>query len=97
MPLTNSILGVFAPSEHQVNAPYFGHYRPLEYVHSPFSDADTLFASLLAIDAIQDGPYGRWENANVPNTKAFARCLVSFRSEERRVGKEGRSRWSPDH
>ena len=24
-------------------------------------------------------------------------CLASFRSEERRVGKECRSRWSPDH
>src|ERR1035441_7644930 len=23
--------------------------------------------------------------------------MVAFRSEERRVGKEGRSRWSPDH
>ena len=24
-------------------------------------------------------------------------CIVSFRSEERRVGKECRSRWSPYH
>ena len=27
----------------------------------------------------------------------FFRCLFSYRSEERRVGKECRSRWSPYH
>src|SRR2546425_10776243 len=28
---------------------------------------------------------------------ATARASTRFRSEERRVGKEGRSRWAPDH
>src|SRR5690554_7968462 len=31
------------------------------------------------------------------NTARFARTLNILRSEERRVGKECRSRWSPDH
>ena len=34
-----------------------------------------------------------WEPVYVFLTQMFA----STRSEERRVGKEGRSRWSPDH
>src|SRR5260221_9802011 len=47
---------------------------------------------------------GRWRAAPVLGTQAVAaaggsphRATGSRRSEERRVGKEGRSRWSPYH
>src|SRR5256885_11492640 len=33
----------------------------------------------------------------VLNKHIYSGDRMSFRSEERRVGKEGRSRWSPDH
>src|SRR2546429_10011919 len=39
------------------------------------------------------GESSRQEN---PRVSAFVKILEK-RSEERRVGKEGRSRWSPDH
>ena len=32
-----------------------------------------------------------------PSDEVFVRLTNAFRSEERRVGKEGRSRWSPCH
>ena len=38
------------------------------------------------------------DNTTIPNTLAvFFRKSFQVRSEERRVGKECRSRWSPDH
>src|SRR5690348_18407172 len=33
----------------------------------------------------------------VASVAAMPRRMLALRSEERRVGKEGRSRWSPDH
>ena len=37
------------------------------------------------------------EHAQLAEDAGFDLVVVSERSEERRVGKEGRSRWSPDH
>ena len=38
-----------------------------------------------------------WEDLFTINVKGNVYVLNSFRSEERRVGKECRSRWSPYH
>src|SRR2546430_15479313 len=43
-----------------------------------------------------EGPAGVWEGSPVVQAYLKAHNLTS-RSEERRVGEEGRSRWSPDH
>src|ERR1035441_11090906 len=48
------------------------------------------------------GCYGSRFQAHTPNLDALAKTGVRFdrnhcRSEERRVGKECRSRWAPDH
>ena len=37
------------------------------------------------------------EDGNMPNASAEGVTIINFRSEERRVGKECRSRWSPYH
>ena len=39
----------------------------------------------------------KWENGMIANMKRDKILLVAERSEERRVGKECRSRWSPYH
>src|SRR3712207_9107616 len=45
---------------------------------------------------VGDGHIIEWYHAIVPHS--FQRCVdVFYRSEERRVGKECRSRWSPYH
>src|SRR2546425_11765493 len=46
------------------------------------------------VAAARDGDGWRLEGAAPPTDNA---TRVAGRSEERRVGKEGRSRWSPDH
>ena len=38
-----------------------------------------------------------WENRTETDGDPFAKGETTARSEERRVGKECRSRWSPDH
>src|SRR2546430_4120629 len=38
-----------------------------------------------------------WRRRRADQRSANARRVRVIRSEERRVGKEGRSRWSPDH
>src|ERR1022692_5233822 len=40
---------------------------------------------------------GRAHRPERSNAEAIQPAAVLHRSEERRVGKEGRSRWSPDH
>ena len=68
-----------------------------------FSTAEKLqiAASLeaLGVDYIEGG----WPGANPTDSEFFAQVpklrasMTAFRSEERRVGKECRSRWSPYH
>ena len=43
--------------------------------------------------------YTRCERCGRPHSviRKFKLCRICFRSEERRVGKECRSRWSPYH
>src|SRR5687767_15306772 len=38
-----------------------------------------------------------WPGRPVPGTAVRSRITIPARSEERRVGKECRARWSPDH
>ena len=52
--------------------------------------ANGLFADGAAAMVLSPGD-GTWRLA------ANGSCLLPDRSDERRVGKEGRSRWSPEH
>ena len=38
-----------------------------------------------------------YRDMNAPERRTFWACAAGWRSEERRVGKECRSRWSPYH
>ena len=69
---------------------------------APVSAADAGFVEIHQVvpDAVVDLRYATPHNfVGAPLYPAGARCLVhqSMRSEERRVGKECRSRWSPYH
>ena len=48
---------------------------------------------MLALDALR----GKWKTAVLTGIAASALGATIVRSEERRVGKECRSRWSPYH
>ena len=55
------------------------------------SDAERIMVDETFLDAAGDGEFCFVENADVSG------CVERIRSEERRVGKECRSRWSPYH
>src|SRR2546422_9959531 len=54
----------------------------------------TIARSLRAMPSTQDQVYARWRDEP---ERFWAEAADSVRSEERRVGKECRSRWSPYH
>src|SRR2546427_7537685 len=49
------------------------------------------------VPLIRDAELGAWIGDAVFTLADLQDSTVGTRSEERRVGKEGRSRWSPDH
>src|ERR1022692_813640 len=52
----------------------------------------------LVAAAMRSTPRWRWPRRSVwPIRSSRVSAVAATRSEERRVGKEGRSRWSPDH
>src|SRR5256885_15173311 len=60
----------------------------------------------LAKGRLEGAPYPKFIGGSTPGIKGLCHVSracedsddeVDYRSEERRVGKEGRSRWSPDH
>ena len=59
------------------------------YVHPYLYTTQAMYYELLRQNALDRGIASPWEFGMVPNN--------AFRSEERRVGKECRSRWSPYH
>ena len=73
-----------------------------EQVFSPKTAAVAGFASVAAaaepepVDELTDHNYDGIQEYDNP-TPGWWYLIFGARSEERRVGKEGRSRWSPDH
>ena len=63
------------------------------------NDIENLRASIINISAteIRDNPMENWRFITKPFRRHFTRKVLVVRSEERRVGKECRSRWSPYH
>ena len=59
------------------------------------SDQDELFLAKYSEIEKKEAPCFFWGKLTQPYMTA--RCLIALRSEERRVGKECRSRWSPYH
>jgi len=67
-------------------------------IDTALDEVDGLFLPALAIPAPKIGvPTVRVGGAEEPVRNVMLRCTQAFRSEERRVGKECRSRWSPYH
>src|SRR5690554_2209076 len=71
------------PYDHVNHTNYFSYFETarIEYLHE------------MGFGLVEMKEQG-WQLVVV---EAHARFLVAARSEERRVGKECRSRWSPDH
>src|SRR3989440_3088334 len=57
---------------------------------------DLRYTGLHGVEDSLGGAYSKYA-FNYPSQSAVAAWQVSLRSEERRVGKECRSRWSPYH
>src|SRR3712207_6975503 len=65
-------------------------------VHLPLK-SDDLFPGIQTKKALRDGDRGPRAASSEEPTSSFPARLQGERSEERRVGKECRSRWSPYH
>ena len=74
-----------------VSANYFGVKGAAENTFGLYTSAD----SIMLRDHIMNG--FEWLSADPDRQREFAVTVVGGRSEERRVGKECRSRWSPYH
>ena len=76
-------------------------YEALAPVEPPADLAERLESTLTAITEIAADELETWELSAMRDPRNWARpaaaAVVGTRSEERRVGKECRSRWSPYH
>src|ERR1017187_9266438 len=91
----------------------FGAKKPLKGVRVTGSLHMTIQTAVLIETLVELGASVRWASCNIFSTQDHAAAAIAkagvpvfawkgetleeYRSEERRVGKEGRSRWSPDH
>src|SRR3712207_9415845 len=66
-------------------------------IHKNRSEIRALFLRELAVEELSDDPPDLTTVAHLYLREKFLNAKVGFRSEERRVGKECRSRWSPYH
>src|SRR3712207_8851374 len=72
--------------------PIFQRHRMLTIQWQPLSPAH---GYVLPADVVSAGLGSRFEAAMERSAALLDALAARFRSEERRVGKEGRSRWSP--
>ena len=80
----------------QIAVPNKAGYQACEYTVEPDASAASYFWAAAAITGGEVTVMGLSRDS-LQGDLAFVECLERMRSEERRVGKECRSRWSPSH
>src|SRR5258708_40178174 len=94
---------IFADAGYRAVSPFLRGYAPTEIPADGMFDPIALGKDLLAlIAALSDDGQAcvvgmDWGGTSTFQALATAPSAIKARSEERRVGKEGRSRWSPYH
>src|SRR5256885_13044595 len=68
-----------------------------DLAHGFLTSPVAIVSAAVALSLILAGVFAPWLAPHDPTDLASLSLLDSFRSEERRVGKECRSRWSPYH
>src|SRR5690242_4099932 len=71
------------------------HYGPIAAFAHPFSNYEPAYLYLLALGSLAHGLLATMTIIKILSVAGTV--FLTFRSEERRVGKECRSRWAPYH